>query len=131
MRYRVGGYLVILVFLLTACADDTPSALNVVNTIDPASLPPIPTVDVTTFAPAVKAQFEEHQKTLLSAPLDGRQNAKFARLLHAYAMYAPAANMYQRCIQLRPADLNCIYLHALLQRELGNEQLAITTLEER
>lgn len=93
-------------------------------------LPEIPVIDLQQLSNTVKNQFSEVQQQLKKRPLDGRVNKAFARLLHAYSLTEPAAVMYRRCELLRPQDLDCLYLHALVQKELGNYPVAIEKLRK-
>lgn len=100
----------------------------------PVELPPVPQISVADLDDAVKARFTEAQQKLAQSPRDGHYNASFAKLLHAYSLYQPAAVMYERCRLLRPANVECPYLEALTRREQGDVAAAerlLTKLLER
>ncbi len=118
-----------VVVTLVACSE------TVTHESEPAlELPLIPAIEVDHLTKEVREQFAGLQQKLRATPLDGHYNSRYARVLHAYSLYAPAAVMYRRCRLLRPGDLECIYLEALIQRQLGDNAEAIrllTTLLER
>ncbi|NNF17112.1 MAG: tetratricopeptide repeat protein [Gammaproteobacteria bacterium] len=96
----------------------------------PRDLPEIPVIGLEQLSDTIKNQFGLIQQQLAERPLDGGVNKTFARLLHAYSLTGPAAVMYRRCELLRPHDLDCLYLHALVQKELGNYTAAIDNLSK-
>ncbi len=116
---------VLLMTLLFACSD---SATRESESKPELELPPIPVIEVDHLTKEVREQFAGLQQKLSATPLDGHYNSRYARVLHAYSLYAPAATMFQRCRLLRPSDLDCIYLEALTQRQLGDNAEAIRLL---
>lgn len=95
---------------------------------DVSPLPDLPSIALDQLPSDVQQQFRAARQALQQHPMDGYQNREYARLLHAYSLFAPASVVYQRCEVLSPNDLDCRYLHALVYRELGDDHLAITTL---
>ncbi len=116
-----------LVFtVVAACTDTHPDRSQIESS---SELPPVPTVETGHLSEEVRVLFADVQAQLKSTPLDGHYNSRFARLLHAYSLHAPAAIMYERCRLLRPSDLECLYLEALTLRQLGNNEEAIDLLQ--
>ncbi|MFK8029321.1 MAG: tetratricopeptide repeat protein [Gammaproteobacteria bacterium] len=115
----------LVIILVCGCSDKTVSAPQ-----EALELPPLPTISVDKLDEETQLKFDEIQQMLASNPRDGRSNAQFARLLHAYSLYAPAAIVYERCVALRPNDLECLYLEALTKRQLGNNEAASELLAQ-
>ncbi len=113
----------VIALMVFGCVNDDDAART-------RDLPPLPTLSVDQLDNDVAQKFDELQKQLNVTPLDGHYNARYARLLHAYSLHAPAVVMYQRCRMLRPNDLECVYLEALTRRLLGDHEIAAELLSE-
>ncbi len=92
-------------------------------------LPTIPVLDVIGLPDGVREQIRVRSAALEETPDSADANGKLAMVLHAYAMYEPAAALYERASALAPSQFRWVYLHGLTLRKLGRLDEAANVLD--
>lgn len=98
--------------------------------VDLASLPPIPDLDTSRFAPQITKQIDETMAALKEDPGDKRLNSRLAKMLQTYKQFEAADIMYVRARALDPKEFRLPYLHGFVFRSLGHNEEAIVAFQE-
>lgn len=98
--------------------------------------PPLPDLQLDSFAPEVRKRVETAVAAARAHPQDAETVGNLGMLLHAYDRFDPAVQCYARAGALVPGDVRWVYLRAVALDQLGRKQEAIklfrrvtTTLE--
>ena len=97
--------------------------------MDPATLPPLPQIEVDKFLPGVRTQLNAAFDAVRAAPVDAEANGHLAMLLQTYKQFNSADIVYRRVRALQPDEFRWAYLHATVLRALGEPDRAIAAFE--
>jgi tetratricopeptide (TPR) repeat protein len=102
------------------------AALLLVSCAGP--VPPIPTVSVEGFDSEVRDAIVTAQQQAAAQPESGPASGRLGMVLHAHALYPPAAVAYERAIRLEPKEFSWKYYLALVQQQLSQPEKALDSL---
>lgn len=91
-------------------------------------LPPLPTLVLDRFTPAVREQLEAARSAAEAAPGDASQVGALGRALYAHQQYRAAAQCFERSRGLEPDAFAWTYLLAVAQADLGDTDRALEAL---
>lgn len=94
-----------------------------------ADLPPLPSVDLSGFAPVIAEQIEAAFSAVRNAPLDEGANGQLALVLATYDLSDAASVVYSRARLIDPDDYRWAYAHGHLAGWTGDTEAAIHILE--
>lgn len=88
-------------------------------------VPPIPTISVEGFDPEVRNAIETAHQQAVAQPESGQASGRLGMVLHAHALYPPAALSYERAVRLEPKEFSWPYYLALVQQLLSQPEKAL------
>ncbi|MFM8395431.1 MAG: tetratricopeptide repeat protein, partial [Acidobacteriota bacterium] len=94
-----------------------------------ATLPPVPEIVVSSYGEETRKQISTALEGVRRQPRDAAANGRLAMILHAYEEYEAAEVCYRRARQLE-RDLRWVYLHGLIETQLGRHAEAVATFSE-
>ena len=97
--------------------------------IDPASLPDVPTVDASTYQPAVRAQLERARFHFDKKPANADANGELGKLYRVYRDFDAAEVLLRRARALAPRRVDWAYLHGEVLEQLADNQGALEAME--
>jgi tetratricopeptide (TPR) repeat protein len=95
----------------------------------PATLPPLPQLDLSNTFPGVRNQIRKAEAAAHARPNDSEANGKLGMVLDAYEQYSAAEVCYRRAHLLAPAAFPWAYNLAYVQMKLGKYRDAAAAFE--
>src|SRR6059036_1314120 len=92
--------------------------------------PPLPSIPLASFTPAIRTQIEAAYRKARSDPADGAAAGRLGMLLHAYQQLESAEVCYRRARALDSADARWVYYLGLVQAALGKHVEAAAAFGE-
>ena len=128
--WRTVVFLPLVTVLVAACSDSKDqeaTAATETAAAQAADLAPLPALDIETFAPEAKTEFEQAIARVQRLEADARADAdgrawawtELGRLSHAYSFFDQATPCYANARQLAPSDFAPWYLGAHVDRADG------------
>jgi tetratricopeptide (TPR) repeat protein len=93
-------------------------------------VPPVPKPQVEGFDPEVREAVMTAYQQAVNQPSSGPASGRLGMVLHAHAVYAPAAAAYQRAIRLEPDEFAWRYYLALTLAQMGRPEEALKALSD-
>jgi tetratricopeptide (TPR) repeat protein len=93
-------------------------------------VPPVPKPQVEGFDSEVRDAVLNAYQQAVSQPSSGPASGRLGMVLHAHAIYPPAAAAYQRAIRLQPDEFAWRYYFALTLAQMGSPEKALKALSE-
>ena len=93
------------------------------------TLPAVPKIVASSYGEETRSQITKALDAVRQRPLDASTNGRLAMILHSYEEHESAEVCYRRARQLA-RELRWVYLHGLIQAQLGRHTDAVATLRE-